>query len=60
MTPVVPQGDTDKAPPPDEAIPDDFLINPTFPKRGPEPRIPYPETPENGFDDPSLDAPFRL
>jgi hypothetical protein len=36
------------------------LINPTFPKRGPTPRIPYPETPENGFDDPSLDAPFRL
>lgn len=48
-TPVVPQGETDKSPPPDEAIPDDFLTNPTFPRPGPTPRIPYPETPEDGF-----------
>lgn len=62
-TPLIPQKDTDRSPPPtfDEGTPtDDFLSNPTFPGRGPTPRIPYPETPENGFDDPSLDAPFRL
>ena len=53
-------GKTEPSPPPDDVITDEFLRNPTFPKRGPTPRIPYPETPENGFDDPSLDAPFRL
>ena len=59
-TPLIPPNDTQKSPPPDDEVTDDFLRNPTFPKPGRTPRIPYPDTPENGFDDPSLDAPFRL